>query len=224
MYSIAILGTAPLVGATPPPPRNSTNLSIRSSRTIVSFLSRRLVIRLTPLHRTHPETSPRLGGSHKRGRVRSRNNTLRLSSSALFGSRLATRFYDASSLFSVSGLRLFRCCDFVFVSICATTSPPCLARPLLCPSSYFYLPLVEPSSSTHAFVLRIARPFKIICCTSGNLDYAGTPKANGLTVSFFFLAGFLSISTTAESGIFAPHPTYSHDDVLHLCTLLEAFA
>ena len=120
--------TAPPVGANPRlHPRNSTNLSIRSSRTILSSLSRRLVIHFTHPHRTHPvaSTSPRRIAQE--GWVRS-SNTLRLSSSALFGFRLATRFYDASSLFSVSGLRLFRCCDLVFVSICATTSTPCPAR------------------------------------------------------------------------------------------------
>lgn len=39
-------------------PRNSTNLSIRSSRTIVSFLSRRLVIHFTPPHRIVPILQP----------------------------------------------------------------------------------------------------------------------------------------------------------------------
>ena len=110
-------------------PRNSTNLSISSSRTIVSSLSRRLVIHSTHPHRTHPVTSTSPRRITQEGRVRS-INTLRLSSSALFGSRLATRFYDDRSLFSVSGLRLFRCCDSVFVSICATTSTPCPARVL----------------------------------------------------------------------------------------------
>ena len=118
-----------------PTSTRATRATSRFVRLAPSYPSCRVVSSSnSPVHRTRPTTtaSPRRITQEGPGTIR---NTLRLSTSALFGSCLATRFYDASSLFSVSGLRPFRCCDFVFISICATISTPCPARPLLYASS-----------------------------------------------------------------------------------------
>jgi hypothetical protein len=161
------LGTAPPVGAAPPLPAqlNQPLDSFVSHHRILLVASSRNPIHPSASYPSQTSTSPRR--IHKRGRVRS-SNTLRLSRSALFGSRLATRFYDASSLFfglwssSLSMLRLSVCLNMChhFNALTGASSAPRIV--LVC------FPLVEPPSSTHAFALRIARPIKITCCTSGN--------------------------------------------------------
>ena len=65
-------------------------------------------------------------------------------------------------------------------------------------SSHLSLLPTRRATIKHTRLLRIARPIKITCCTSGNWTDTENATVNGLSV---FLAGFLSISTTAESGI-----------------------
>ena len=113
-------GNSPPVGATPASTAqlNQPLDSLVSHHRILLVASSRNPLHPFTSYPSRNPTSPRR--IPQEGWVRS-INMLRLSSSALFGSRLATRFYDDHSLFSISGLRLFRCCDLVFVSICATT-------------------------------------------------------------------------------------------------------
>lgn len=152
-------------------PRNSTNLSIRSSRTIVSFLSRRLVIHFTHPHRTHPATltSPRRITQEGSGTIQQHASVIQPSSL-----RLSSRnsVYDASSLFfglwssSLSMLRLRVCLNM------------CHHFDAL-PGAFSHLSLLPTRRATikHTRLLRIARPIKITCCTSGN--WTDTGNAHG---------------------------------------------
>jgi hypothetical protein len=223
LYSIAILGTAPPVGAAHPPPA-------QLDQPLDSFVSHHRILLVVSCRNpftssnSYPSPTSNLASADPtQGVVRS-SNTLRLSSSALSGSRLATRFYDASSLFfdlwssSLSVLRLRVC-----LNMCHHFNALPGASSAL-PTTSVRFPLVEPRQAhTPSFIALLERSKSPVVPVRIRTDVGERPRSTAFSV-FFFLAGFLSISTTAESGIFCATPDYSHDVVLHLCTLLEAFA
>ena len=173
-------------------PRNSTNLSIRSSRTIVSFLSRRLVTQFTLPHRTHPATptSPRRITQEGSGTIQQHASVIQLSSLRL-SSRSATRFMTLVHYFRSP----------VFVSFgaapsCLSQYVPPLRRPawrFLCSTHRLSLPPTRRATIKHT------RFCSSHCSTVQNhLLYqwefglrGGTPRSTAL---LFFFFGRVSIN------------------------------
>jgi hypothetical protein len=118
------LGTAPPVGAAPP-------LPAQLNQPLDSFVSHHRILLVAssrnPIHPSAivPIPNLNLASADSTRRVgydpATRSGYPDQLSSALV-SQLG--FMTLVHYFSVSGLRLFRCCDLVFVSICATTSTP----------------------------------------------------------------------------------------------------
>ena len=124
------------------PASRSHPASAQLNQPLDSFVShRRILLVVSSRNPTHPSTSYPSRNLNLASADRTRgvgyDPATRFGYPTQLSSALVSQlgFMTLVHYFSVSGLRLFRCCDFLFVSICATTSPPCLARPLLYASS-----------------------------------------------------------------------------------------